>query len=138
LRDLTGVLGLGRFALLCGAIMSFLAVALGAFGAHALENVLLLNGRVATYETANQYHFYHAFALLLQGVLARAGWVAKSLKPSVWLFLLGTVTFSGSLYILAVTDIAWMGAITPLGGLMLLIAWGLFAKDLFLMENRDG
>jgi uncharacterized membrane protein YgdD (TMEM256/DUF423 family) len=99
------------------AVFGFLAVALGAFGAHWLKPTLEANAQVATWQTAAHYHLVHAVGLV---ALALHG------KGRVWawrLWLWGTVIFSGALYILAVTNVKWLGAITPIGGVLLLAGW---------------
>jgi uncharacterized membrane protein YgdD (TMEM256/DUF423 family) len=109
-----------------GALSGLLAVGLGAFGAHALRARLDDYGR-GVYETAVQYHFYHALALLAVGLLALQQPSATLLKSGGWLFLLGTVLFSGSLYALAVSGVKWLGAVTPLGGLAFIAGWACLA-----------
>ena len=98
--------------------MGLLAVALGAFGAHSLKTLLAQNGTTAIWEKAAFYHFIHAVMLF---VLAER-------KPFQigpwWCFLVGIFLFSGSLYLLAVTNLLWFGAITPIGGVSFLIGWG--------------
>ncbi len=111
---------MGQFFLATSAISGFLAVALGAFGAHALKQRLSAD-MLAVYETAVQYHFYHTLALLAVAVLMVGG--AQGLKVSAVLFLVGTVIFSGSLYALALSGVKILGAITPIGGLCLLAGW---------------
>jgi len=99
------------------AILGFLGVALGAFGAHGLEKKLIANGRLDEWETAVLYHLVHAAVLVaisLGEKVPRAAW---------WLFASGIVVFSGTLYVLAITNMKWLGAITPLGGLALLGGW---------------
>ena len=103
------------------ATLCFLAVALGAFGAHSLKATLLAHETVSVWEKAVLYHFVHALALLvlaLHGVGSRA--------PSI-LFVAGIILFSGSLYLLALTNVRWLGAITPLGGLCFLAGWAWLA-----------
>ena len=99
------------------ALAGFLAVALGAFGAHGLKPVFDQNGTLAVWQTAALYHLVHAVVLL---VLAQKAAVAR--VPFA-LFGAGIVLFSGSLYALAVTNVKWLGAITPIGGLCLLAGW---------------
>lgn len=112
-----------QLALLCGAIYGFLGVALGAFGAHGLRERLTPD-LLAVWKTAVEYQFYHALALLLVGLLA-------SQRPSIALtnagicFALGVLIFSGSLYTLALSGQRWLGAITPIGGLLFLSGWAL-------------
>jgi uncharacterized membrane protein YgdD (TMEM256/DUF423 family) len=104
-----------------GALSALLAVAAGAFGAHGLEGRLTVE-RLATFETAARYQMYHALALLAVA-WAATRWPGTPVSAAGWLFVLGTVLFSGSLYILSVTGIRWLGAITPLGGLAFLAGW---------------
>jgi uncharacterized membrane protein YgdD (TMEM256/DUF423 family) len=104
-------------ALRVSALFGFLAVALGAFGAHGLKATLEATGRTANWETAAHYHLVHAAVLL---VLAFREPVARW---SFALFTSGILIFSGSLYVLALTNLKWLGAITPLGGLCLLGGW---------------
>jgi uncharacterized membrane protein YgdD (TMEM256/DUF423 family) len=99
------------------AAAGFLAVVLGAFGAHGLKAVLTQNGMVSIWETAVFYHFIHAvmlFVLAERKPLAIGPW---------WCFLAGILIFSGSLYLLALTGVHWLGAVTPAGGASLLAGW---------------
>ena len=99
------------------ALMGLLAVALGAFGAHGLKEILARHATAAVWEKAVFYHFIHAVMLF---VLAER----KPVPPGPWLsFLIGIVIFSGSLYLLAVTNVRWLGAITPIGGVSLIVGW---------------
>ena len=112
------------FATLATA-MGFLAVAAGAFGAHALRASLTAE-LLGVWETAARYQMYHALALLgVVGVLAR--WPGPLAVASGWSFTVGILLFSGSLYLLAISGVRWLGAITPLGGLFLLTGWLLLA-----------
>jgi uncharacterized membrane protein YgdD (TMEM256/DUF423 family) len=99
------------------AAAGLLAMALGAFGAHALKGLLGHNGTAAIWEKAVFYHFIHAVMLF---VLAE-----RKPFPAVawWSFLIGIVFFSGSLYLLAVTNVLWLGAVTPIGGVSFLVGW---------------
>ncbi len=109
-----------------GAVNGFLAVALGAFGAHGLKTRLEANATLDVFETASRYHMYHALALLAVGWLASRA--ATSLTTAAgWCFLGGTVLFSGSLYVLALTGFKKLGMITPFGGALFLAAWVLVA-----------
>lgn len=118
---------MGRTFLRLGAINGFLAVAFGAFGAHALLARLTATGMVEVYRTAAQYHMTHALALLAVGMLLERGGETKLLRTSGWLFAVGIVLFSGSLYALSITGTRVLGAITPLGGLCFLAGWALLA-----------
>ena len=100
----------------------FLAVALGAFAAHVLRDTLDQQ-LLGTFQTAAQYHMYHSLALLGVGVLCTQFPAASQLRWSGYLFLLGILLFSGSLYLLAITGTRWLGAITPLGGVAFLGGW---------------
>lgn len=117
---------MARLFLTLGAFAGLLAVAFGAFGAHALRGRLDEYAR-GIFETAVQYHFYHSLALLVVGLLAMSAPDAALLKSGGWLFLIGLVLFSGSLYALSLTGVKWLGAITPLGGLAFIAGWGCLA-----------
>lgn len=114
---------MSRLFFLSGSVMGFLAVALGAFGAHGLEAMLSAE-RLETYQTGVQYQMFHVSALLLVGVLSH---YTKSesglLKWSGYSFIAGIVLFSGSLYLLSVTGITILGIITPIGGVAFLTGW---------------
>lgn len=109
-----------------GSINALIAVALGAFGAHALES-RLSSEMLSIYETGVQYHFYHALGLLAVGMIATQLPDSGLVKWSGWLMFIGIVIFSGSLYILSVSGIKWLGAITPIGGTAFIVAWLLLA-----------
>jgi uncharacterized membrane protein YgdD (TMEM256/DUF423 family) len=108
------------------ALSGMLAVTFGAFGAHALKGKLD-SYAMGVFETAVQYHFYHSLALLAVGVIALSQPETVMLKSSGWLFLLGIVIFSGSLYLLSLSGVRWLGAITPLGGLAFIGGWACLA-----------
>ena len=114
-----------RFFFAAGSISAFLAVALGAFAAHGLKGKLepeLFN----IFEVGARYHLYHALALLAVA-WASSRWPGTAITAAGWLFIAGTIVFSGSLYLLSVTGLRWFGAITPIGGLAFLIGWLLLA-----------
>ena len=102
------------------AILGFTGVALGAFGAHGLKDVLAANGTAAIWQTAVLYQLVHAVASL---------WAAEHRPVVARLWAAGIVVFSGSLYALALTNIRWLGAITPVGGVLFLIGWALLIKS---------
>jgi uncharacterized membrane protein YgdD (TMEM256/DUF423 family) len=114
-----------RVFFMAGAALSFLAVALGAFGAHALRDRLAPD-LLAAYETGVRYHFYHALGLFAVAY-ASARWPGAATMAAGWLLIGGILLFSGSLYLLALTGVRWLGAITPLGGLALLAGWAALA-----------
>jgi uncharacterized membrane protein YgdD (TMEM256/DUF423 family) len=109
-----------------GALSGLISVAAGAFGAHALKERLAAD-LLLIFETAARYQMYHALALVLVGVLALRGGlperVSAPLQLAGALFVVGTVLFSGSLYVLSLSGQRWLGAITPLGGLAFLAGW---------------
>lgn len=107
------------------AILGMLAVVLGAFGAHGLAAHLESIGRTDTFETAVKYHFYHTLAILGVGLLAHYHSDVIHFRNAAWLFLVGILIFSGSLYVMSLTGITWLGAITPLGGVGFIAGWGL-------------
>ncbi|HEX8140445.1 MAG TPA: DUF423 domain-containing protein [Pyrinomonadaceae bacterium] len=110
-----------RVFLTLGALSAFIAVAAGAFGAHGLKSRLsaeMLN----TFEVGVRYQMYHAFALIVVA-WAQSRWPTPQLTASGWLFIAGTLLFSGSLYALSLSGLKWLGAITPLGGLAFLAGW---------------
>lgn len=114
-----------RTFLVIGALSALLGVAAGAFGAHGLRERLSAD-LLATFETGARYQMYHAFALIAVA-WAQTRWPDSLLATSGWLFVLGTLLFSGSLYLLSLTGIRWLGAITPLGGVAFLGGWLLLA-----------
>lgn len=105
-----------------GAVFAFLAVALGAFGAHGLKNRLDTD-KLTTYETGASYQMYHGLALVGVGVWSKFTTPTTSMVLAEWFFVIGIVLFSGSLYLLAVSGNRKLGAITPLGGVCFLIGW---------------
>jgi uncharacterized membrane protein YgdD (TMEM256/DUF423 family) len=113
--------GMDRVFLMAGALSAFIAVAAGAFGAHGLKSRLspeMLN----TFEVGVRYQMYHAFALIVVA-WAQTRWPTAQLTLSGWLFIAGTLLFSGSLYVLSLSGLKWLGAITPFGGLAFLAGW---------------
>jgi uncharacterized membrane protein YgdD (TMEM256/DUF423 family) len=108
------------------SLSGMLAVMFGAFGAHALKG-RLNDYALGVFQTAVQYHFYHSLALLAVGILALSQPQTALLKSSGWLFLLGILVFSGSLYLLSITGVRWLGAVTPLGGLAFIAGWACLA-----------
>jgi uncharacterized membrane protein YgdD (TMEM256/DUF423 family) len=117
-----------RVFLSVGAVSALVAVATGAFGAHALRDRLSAD-MLGTWQTAAAYQMYHALALLVVGVVL--GRFSSDGSPWLtaagWLFVAGTVVFSGSLYALALSGVTWLGAVTPLGGVAFLLGWAAVA-----------
>lgn len=114
-----------KFMIQAGGILGALAVALGAFGAHALKGMLEASGRTETFETAVRYQFYHAIAMVLVGILLQKTSVdaIKLLNWSGNAFAAGVIIFSGSLYAICFTGITKFGATAPIGGLLLIVGW---------------
>lgn len=120
-----------------GSMVLATAVMLGAFGAHGLKG-MLSEGRMAVYQTAVQYHFYHGLGLMMVGLViatlpdvgsARLRWVPR-------LLLTGVLLFSGSLYALTLLDLGWLGAVTPIGGLLFIAGWLLLAQVLWKQSKN--
>jgi len=112
-----------RRFLFYAAICGFLGVGLGAFGAHGLKNVLSEHG-LDIYKTAVSYQMWHTLALALVGIMPEH----RYLRWAGWSLLIGIVLFSGSLYLLAIFNLSWLGMITPFGGVAFLLAWAAIAK----------
>ena len=116
-----------------GAVLAFISVALGAFGAHVLRDRLSAES-LAIYQTGAQYQMYHALALI---GLSMAAPRLRSPAMIGWLFVFGVLIFSGSLYLLAITGQTWLGAVTPLGGLCFLAGWGFFAFQAYKSSSAE-
>ena len=112
---------MSKSILLAASVLLALAVGIGAFGAHGLKSQLT-SEMMQIYKTGVEYHFYHALGLLLIGVLA-ISMPSGFLNWAAILLAIGIVLFSGSLYLLAISGIKWLGAITPLGGLSFIAGW---------------
>lgn len=120
---------MSRLFLIVGAIAAGIAVMAGAFGAHGLESRVSPD-RLQTFETGVRYQMYHALALLLVGWMGLQQ-AAPLLTGAGIAFLIGILIFSGSLYVLVLTDTAWLGAITPIGGVAFIAGWGLLVAHLW-------
>jgi len=114
-----------RLFLALGAAAMLAAVVLGAFGAHALKQRIAPD-LLATYHTAVEYHVYHALGLLAVGLAALHLPESAWLRAAGWAMAAGIVLFSGSLYVLALTGMRALGAVTPIGGVAFIAGWGLF------------
>jgi uncharacterized membrane protein YgdD (TMEM256/DUF423 family) len=117
---------MAKVFLILASLGGMLAVGFGAFGAHALKNHLD-DYALGVFHTAVQYQFYHSLALLAVGVIALSEPQSALLRSSGWLFVVGVVVFSGSLYLLSLGGPRWLGAVTPLGGLAFIAGWGCLA-----------
>lgn len=126
----------------CGAVLAFFAVAIGAFGAHGLENFLQsrysptpqqLDKRLHQFDVGVRYHLPHAIALMV----LPAALPGRRYRPAACCLIAGVVLFSGSLYLLVVTNTAWLGAITPIGGLAWLVGWAWVAAVAAARGRRD-
>ncbi len=109
------------------AVLGAIAVAFGAFAAHGLKS-WLEPSMLANWQTGVRYQFYHVFALLAAGWLADRTRNNRSARWSGWLFLMGVLLFSGSLYVMALTGWRWLGVITPFGGVAFVVGWLLLAN----------
>ena len=119
-----------RLFLLTAACSGVLAVMLGAFGAHGLGN-LLDSHRLSVYQTGVQYHFYHTLLLMGIGLLLQFYPGSRILKWSGGFAIAGILLFSGSLYVLALTGVRWLGIVTPVGGLAFVLSWLLVALGVY-------
>ena len=124
-----------RWAFIAAGVSGLIALALGAFGAHALRDALGADMR-AVFETAGHYHFVHTLALLLAAIAPAAGARRGPLVLACLAWLFGIVVFSGSLYLLAVTGSGWLGAITPIGGVAFLLGWAALVVSARPSEGR--
>ena len=115
--------------LVIGSVFAALSVLMGAFGAHGLKNRLSIED-LAIFETAVRYQMYHALGILLMG-LASFDLNGKLVSTPAYFLILGIIVFSGSLFLLVFTNLRWFGAITPIGGLCLIIGWLLFAYNIY-------
>nr|WKN38384.1 DUF423 domain-containing protein [Tunicatimonas sp. TK19036] len=111
-----------KFVLMTAAALGGLSVMIGAFGAHALQTTLEAQGRIETFETAVKYQFYHTLALFLIGLLMFR-LQDRLLDYAAYSMMGGILVFSGSLYILCLSGVRWLGAITPIGGLLFIVGW---------------
>ena len=113
--------------LIIGSVLGFLSVVLGAFGAHGLKNILLKNETMEIFNKAVLYQIFHTIALLCVGNLQMT--TGKSFFMTGIFFTFGVIIFSGSLYILSITNIRWFGAITPIGGVLFVFGWIAFLSN---------
>ena len=116
----------GRYSIAVGAVAMAVAVVFGAFGAHALKARLAVDA-MATWQTAVQYHAWHALGLMGVGLWMERWPERRVLLVAAWLMGLGILLFSGSLFVLALTGVRALGAITPVGGVAWIVAWVLVA-----------
>ena len=114
-----------RILLSIGGIVCGLSVIIGAFGAHYLKPILLANEKLAAFETGVQYQIFHGLAILATGIILQFN-SNRSLKVAAWLFLIGILLFSGSLYLLGITNERIFGPITPVGGICFIVGWVYF------------
>jgi uncharacterized membrane protein YgdD (TMEM256/DUF423 family) len=119
-----------RLVLTTGALLAGIGVALGAFGAHGLRNVLE-PAALGWWQTAVDYQMWHAIGLLAIGALGR-----PSLRTPALSIAIGTLVFSGSLYLMALTGLRWLGAVTPLGGLLMIAGWAILAWRVLKSGDR--
>ncbi|ALQ50957.1 DUF423 domain-containing protein [Nitrosomonas ureae] len=117
---------MSRTFLILGILNALLCIALGAFGAHGLKRMLSAD-MLSVYHTGVQYHFYHAFGIIVIGLLLLHFPKSRLMPISGWLMMIGIVLFSFSLYGLSITDMRALGMITPFGGISFLTAWALLA-----------
>ena len=124
-----------RVFIILGALLAMAGVALGAFGAHGQAEILDASGRRDTFDTASQYLMYHALAIFVVAWLTRVN-ESRLVHYAGYLFAGGILFFSGSLYALAVFDRSWLGAVAPIGGLMLISGWACVALAAWQSKAR--
>jgi uncharacterized membrane protein YgdD (TMEM256/DUF423 family) len=117
---------LAKLFIFIGSIVMALSVVIGAFGAHGLEP-RLTERMMKNYQTGVQYHMIHGLAILAVGLITLKIPVSGMLNGAGWTFLIGILLFSGSLYVMAVTGVTKLGAVTPIGGLAFIVGWVLLA-----------
>ena len=122
--------------LVIGSILAGCGVAAGAFGAHALKEILDAP-MLQVFETATRYVMYHAFGLCVVS-WAIDRYPGQGLEKSAWLFLLGILLFSGSLYVVSLAGIRWVGAVTPIGGLAFMAGWALLGWGVWRAARPSG
>ncbi|WP_411824357.1 DUF423 domain-containing protein [Leptospira sp. 'Mane'] len=120
-----------RIYVITTTVLGFLAVAIGAFGAHGLKETI--GERLPVFETGSRYHFYHLIVCLVivSLYLVKPENISKLVSVAYWLFVTGILFFSGSLYVYSVTGIKILGAITPIGGIFFMIGWVLLGVGLY-------
>ena len=118
------------YFIIIGALFAMLSVALGAMGAHFLKNIIDPQA-LAIFKTASMYQMYHALALIVTGISISQSYKPKLLTIAGWLFIVGILLFSGSLYGLSILNIRALGMITPIGGLCFMLAWMFFAVSFY-------
>lgn len=123
-----------KLFLLLASSFGALSVAIGAFGAHKFKSLLISNGRLDVFETAVKYQMYHAIALFLLGILMLNSAPHKFFTYAGVSFIIGITIFSGSLYILSLTNIAKWGAVTPFGGVFLIVGWVILFLAILKMQ----
>ena len=128
---------MGKLHIILAALFGAIAVMLGAFGAHAFKDSLLASGYLDTYKTGVEYHFYHTLAALVAPLLVQNSAHAGKAKTASFLFLLGILLFSGSLYFMSFTQATYVAFITPLGGLSFILGWLVLSYAVYRTEFKD-
>jgi uncharacterized membrane protein YgdD (TMEM256/DUF423 family) len=118
-----------KFFIILGSILTGVAIIIGAFGAHAIKTNVSIED-LAIFETGIKYHFYHSIGLIIIGILGFY-YPHTALKISGISFIIGILVFSGSLYLLVLTNLRWFGAITPIGCFFYIIGWFLLAYNIY-------
>jgi uncharacterized membrane protein YgdD (TMEM256/DUF423 family) len=124
-----------RIFLLLGSFFGFTGVALGAFGAHGLKSILSAE-MLSVFETAVRYQMYHAFALIAAALIHRFSSHRFNIAAG-WFFAAGIILFSGSLYVLVLTELRWFGIITPFGGLSFLLGWAMLFLSVLKIKKES-
>ena len=117
---------MSKLFLILGSINAATAVFMGAIGAHSLKTIIT-EDMLFVFQTAVQYHFYHSLGLMIIGVLTIYFKSVKYIEIAGWIMFIGIILFSGSLYTLSITNMRWVGLITPIGGIAFIVSWVLIA-----------
>ncbi|MEJ2041689.1 MAG: DUF423 domain-containing protein [Reinekea sp.] len=125
---------MNRFALISGSIMAALAVIIDAFGAHAIAD-MVTPPRLATWQIGDRYLMFHGLGLLLVGTLSIV--LKQPLKWPTYLLFAGSCVFCATLFLLVLLDISWLGAITPIGGVLMIAGWSVLAVNLFFATRHQ-
>jgi uncharacterized membrane protein YgdD (TMEM256/DUF423 family) len=123
--------------IIVAALFGAIGVMIGAFGAHAFKDMLVESGHLDTFNTAIEYHFYHTLAALIAPILLNNSTHSGKAKTASFLFLLGIVLFSGSLYLISFTEITYVGFLTPIGGVSFILGWIILSYAAYRSEFKD-
>lgn len=128
---------MGKAYTIIAALFGAIGVMIGAFGAHAFKDTLVESGHLETFNTAVEYHFYHTLAAIVAPLLVKNAIHSGKARIASFLFLLGVLLFSGSLYVLSFTGATYVAFITPIGGLSFILGWVILSYALYRSQFQD-